>query len=311
MKIGLFLKDKPILKNFANHFVDGLHKHELKYSLYNPDEIYDLIVSFTFNNKAQKIIEKQKKHGGKFLTIKSPVLHPKGVVGFKEKEEWCNPFLPSDQIYVYTELLDKDYARCWYKKGHDHERLSQNNYFSWLVDDSPRWHTEGYILICEQFRPEGIGHNFKTRKQWTRWIWNTYNQIRKIDNSIPVSIRTHPGRPRWKSLGEDMFLDIPPSVEILPTRTLFEDLYNAKCLITVSSKTTIEAFLHGVPIFTLNQNCPTYNVSYSCVKNVINPPYYYDRYQWLCDMAYCHWSLKELSNGDYLDYLFSLKILEK
>jgi len=293
MKIGILRKPTKVLDNFCYHFCNGLNKHNQKYKLFNVKEKYDLIVSFTFNNKAQQIIQSQKQCNGLFLTIKSPLFDESGIVDFFNREKKTSPQNDPKSIYIFADLLDRDYQTHFYIRNQPNDRLRKFN-----IKLKTQHENGDYILIPEQFRPEGLGHNIKDRKSWKKWFIRTCKII-QTHTKLPILVKLHPGRPRWGRLGEDLSLDIFNDIIVSDS---IDDLSLTQSLITVSSKLAFQAVMEGVSIYTLNPNCLSFPMSQKSIVDTVNSPRSMDRQQWLNDIAYSHWSLYELSQGDYWEY---------
>ena len=87
-------------------------------------------------------------------------------------------------------------------------------------------------------------------------------------------------------------------------RPLKIDLEDTYAVVTLSSRCIIEGLVNGCHIFTRDVNSPALHCS-NFVSN-ISEPKTLDRRQWLADIAWSHWSIEEIQNGDYWNYCRTL-----
>ena len=79
-------------------------------------------------------------------------------------------------------------------------------------------------------------------------------------------------------------------------RTLEEDLENAWAVVTFNSNTAVDAALAGIPVFVFDVGSMAWGVANKDLKLIENPEMP-SREQWLNDLAYCQWTLKEMEAG--------------
>ena len=86
------------------------------------------------------------------------------------------------------------------------------------------------------------------------------------------------------------------AVDHIPIR---EHLKNAWCAITRTSTGAIDALLEGIPVITEDPICLAYPVAEHSIKKIDKPkiPPTAEYLQWLYNMAYVEWSLKEMEEG--------------
>lgn len=84
-----------------------------------------------------------------------------------------------------------------------------------------------------------------------------------------------------------------------------EDLLaTAHVLVTHGSSAAIDAIIYGVPAITLGR-CAASSVAGRRIRDVIAPPFpsEAERWQWLCNLAWCQWSVEELTSGEAWDFI--------
>ena len=289
-------------------FTSGLKKHNVNFEVYNikfkgfkPIASHDLAVTFTNAPRAVPILDRQKKDKNKYLTLYIGAFSKSGVVNFRNRNKifgWDTNTRPTDDALLYCDMLGNDYMRHDYYIGRTRHRLNQLNNFG--VELKP-YKQDGCILIPEQIHPEGMGHGVDN---WLEWAIETCAEIRKYTDK-KIRIRRHPNRTAWKDYTrkiEDLFKDVEFTYgEQRPFKVDLEDTY---AVVTLSSRCIIEALVNGCHIFTRDVNSPA--LYCSNFVHTISKPKTLDRRQWLADIAYSHWSIEEIQNGDYWDYCKTL-----
>lgn len=306
MDVGIYnIKfNRPMYSLMYASFVSGLKRHGVRFHLYNtadknflPSRSHDLAVTFTNIPRAKRILDIQKKHNNKFLTLYIGAFCRSGIVNFRNRNKvfgWDTKTKPTEDALLYCDLLSDDYMTHSYYKGRTSLRLEELNNFG--IEMKP-WKTDGYILIPEQVHPEGMGHG---RSDWLEWAKETCFKIKSVTDR-PIRIRRHPNRTAWKDYRKNIIKDFD-CVEFSDgaDTPLSDDLKGAYSMVTLSSRCVIEAITHGVRSVTEDKNSLMWEVS-STIESVENTTGF-DRRQWLSDIAYSHWSIEEIANGDYWDY---------
>jgi len=307
MNVGLYhvKHNRTMYSVMFGAFVQGLQKHSVNFEIYNiktkhfkPSRSHDLAVAFTNAPRTKVILEKQKQDKNRYLTLYTGAFSRNGAVNFRNRNKiygWDTNTKPRDDALLYCDLLSEDYMTHEYYKGRPDLRLRQLDSFG--VEIKP-YKKEGCILIPEQIHPEGMGHGIK---EWLPWAMQTCNLIRE-NTDRKIRIRRHPNRTSWKDYAkkiEDFF----PNVEFTygEDKPLGVDLEDAHSLVTLSSRCVIEAIINGTYIFTKDVN----SLAWACSNDIsnISSPSKIDRRQWLSDIAYSHWGVDKIANGDYWDYL--------
>ena len=78
---------------------------------------------------------------------------------------------------------------------------------------------------------------------------------------------------------------------------LYEDFRKAWAVVGWNSNTLTESVCEGVPTFSLHPSSMAWECSNKNLKRLDNPEYF-DRTQWLNNLAYCQWTEEEIERGD-------------
>jgi hypothetical protein len=150
------------------------------------------------------------------------------------------------------------------------------------------WRTQGeYVLLLMQ-RDGGWSMKGLDPIQWVR---QKHQQLRQVSN-IPIVVRPHPGKKIDLSSLKDLEIQISDS----RTRTLQQDLSEARAACVFNSSSGVAAILEGVPLMVDDRSAVTHAVSHHGV-DVITAPRFPDRQQWIWDLAAAHWSDEESRQG--------------
>jgi hypothetical protein len=155
----------------------------------------------------------------------------------------------------------------------------------------PQQHTDnGHVLICMQ---RDGGFAMKEIKPLA-WLDQKISQLR-IYTKRPIVIRPHPGayKPRdfAKYRGQRNITVVDP----LATK-LTDNLKNAHSAVFFNSSASVAAVCAGVPIFVDDQSCVSWAVANKHIAN-INSPQWFERSQWMHDLAAAHWSDADAQQG--------------
>ena len=292
-------------------FIEGLQKHGVHYEYCEslkgiaslPET--ELAVCFTNAPRTKPIIEKQSFDSNNYLSLDVGRFHTKGITNFDNRNKIYGVDTNTDMkdtSLIYCNLLNNDYITHRYIKNNLKSRIEELNMLD--INISP-YKENNFVLIPEQIHPEGAYNRpekFKSHNvtNWIDWARNTCNFIKEKTN-LKVRIRRHPNRWFWKDHTKDienLFKDVEFSYG--EKVSLKQDLEDVSHLVTISSKCCIEALLNGSHIFLKDKSSIAWDVSNDLED--INSPKTFDRQQWLNDISYSHWTLEEISNGDYWDY---------
>jgi hypothetical protein len=173
------------------------------------------------------------------------------------------------------------------------------------------WRTSGdHILIIGQTHyGSGLAH-VGTENDSTAGLWSDptdYYQclVKRIREQTdrPIIFRTHPIGDK----GIQNQIKPPKGIKNLTIAdarqtNVHENLKNAWCAVTRTSNGAVDAVFNGIPTITEDPICLAYDVCEHDINNIENPvkP---ERNQWLYDMSYAEWSLKEMARGVVWQYL--------
>jgi hypothetical protein len=149
--------------------------------------------------------------------------------------------------------------------------------------------TDGHILIACQ-RDGGWSMQGQNVLQW---LEKTVKMIRaEIDS--PILVRFHPGDKQRDTYPQKIkHLDVITS----RSKSLFDDLRNARALVGHNSSPSIIAAIEGVPVFLTDAGrSQAKEVAHTSLKD-LHAPKDFNRGPWLEKLAMCHWRLDELKDG--------------
>lgn len=209
----------------------------------------------------------------------------------------CFKFVDNDNRYLRYSI-----GGVWYDKSEYANKDSNSAKWDQLSKNlglslSP-WKTEGeYILFLIQ-RDGGWGMKGLNPVDWAK---NKIQEVRKYSD-LPIVLRPHPGK----------VADLRPIV-VEGTRisdstniTLLDDLRRAKSALVFNSSSGVAATLMGVPLWVDDSSSVCYNVANKNLSNHNNPTFF-EREQWINDLAACHWTDEESRQGlvfnKFLPYL--------
>ena len=157
------------------------------------------------------------------------------------------------------------------------------------------WRKGSNLILCGQVPWDAsVDHS-----NHFQWLQQTAEELKKT--GLPVVFRPHP-------LAK---LAPLPGIEY-STVPLKQDLQNAHCVVTFNSNAGVEALLEGVPVYAADEGSMAWPVALKSLSSIAHPltaiddgsileP---DRVQWLNNLSYCQWTLKEMANGEAWTHLF-------
>lgn len=219
----------------------------------------------------QHVVEGQKINGGKTMCIDA------GCWKYADKENRFlrysldGPYYDTAEYANYNSTADK-----W------------NTIRSTLNLDVKDWRVKGrHILICMQ-RDGGFSMKNLDPIEWLR---SKISKIRAYSDR-QIIIRPHPGKPQDFS----KFVSSTVSVQDSTAIPLVESMNKAHAAVFFNSSSSVAAICEGVPIFVDDQSCVAWKVANKDLKN-IETPEFFDRTQWIQDLAAAHWSDEESAQG--------------
>lgn len=170
------------------------------------------------------------------------------------------------------------------------------------------WRKSGdYILFLMQ-RPGDTSNRdmLLQYKTYQNFLQETLNSLRAYTSRL-IKIRMHP-------LRMDVQQQILSNVDL--TRTvvsnnlddrsdnrldggpgLYKDFKDAWAVVGWNSNALTESVCEGIPTFSLHQSSMAWACSNKNLKNLDNPEFF-NRSQWLYDLAYCQWTEEEIIAGE-------------
>lgn len=174
-----------------------------------------------------------------------------------------------------------------------------NGYANFHSENSPgdRWSKHGvqvkpwkdtgdYILLMGQ-----IGGDQSVKHcNILKWYQKVISEIKEITD-IPIWFRPHPnGRKNYDLTGLAGY----------KLGKLEEDLERALKVVTFNSNSGVDAVINGVPVIAMDRGSMVYEVAQNDIR-IENE--LFDRTQWLNDLAYKQWTMKEIAKGEAWEHL--------
>lgn len=168
------------------------------------------------------------------------------------------------------------------------------NYFQSVKHDSARthnvslapWkksHSSSHILLAGMGDKGAEAEGYQV-EQWEREV---IKELRKV-TSRPIVYRP---KPSWKFAQK-----IEGVGYSSPRDSLEEALINCHAVVSHHSNVCIDGLIAGIPSFTTKG--AALPMSLTDLTKIEEPYYPLDREQWINDLSYCQWSVKEMKSGD-------------
>ncbi len=279
----LNLSKHPRKESCLQSFAEGAIRHgakvhiETKYQ-YTPSKLA-VILGWVTQDKTtpnillrNQIVENQKKHGGRTMCIDA------GCWKYIDTENRFLRYSLDGPFYDQAEYANKN------SQSHKWKILSHT-----LNINLKPWRSKGkHILICMQ---RDGGFSMKNLDP-IKWLEEKLVEIRKYTDR-PILIRPHPGKP------QDFSRFIQPGVDVINSAnvSLVASMNKAHAAIFFNSSSAVAAICEGIPIFVDDDSCVARQVANIDLK-FIETPGFFDRDQWLYDLASAHWNDDEGRRGD-------------
>ena len=117
------------------------------------------------------------------------------------------------------------------------------------------------------------------------WLYKTAKALLKLTDR-PVVFRPHPLAKIAPLQGCDYSAGGP----------LWEDLIDAHAVVTLNSNSGVDALIEGIPVFAFDEGSMVWDVCNRVLKDIEDPKKP-ERKQWLNDLCYAQWTLKEMKEG--------------
>lgn len=141
-----------------------------------------------------------------------------------------------------------------------------------------------YVLVCGQTfndaNVDGVDYG--------EWLTKTLLMLLKTSDK-KIVYRSHP-------LETHQEIVIPQGVRLSYDRSIEQDLEIAASVVSYNSNACVEAIIKGIPAFTFSKRSVAWDVTNHDLLDINNPKTF-DRQQWLNDLAYSQWNLKEIEQG--------------
>jgi hypothetical protein len=138
------------------------------------------------------------------------------------------------------------------------------------------------VLVCGQVPHDASVQNVDI----IDWCTST---VRKLREAVPYPIVFRP-HPLARDLTPEIFGAIPS------TKTLAEDIADARYVVTYNSNVGVDAILEGVPIYAEDEGSMVYKLA---SRDLLNPvmPISPLVWRWARDLAYTQWTKAEMREG--------------
>jgi hypothetical protein len=167
--------------------------------------------------------------------------------------------------------------------------------------------TGDYILFVMQRPGDTSNRDFlKEYGSYENYLNETLDLIRFHSNR-PIRLRMHPLR---ANVQKEILRKVDLTRAIISDNVferadnrldggdgLYEDFRKAWAVVGWNSNTLTESVCEGVPTFSLHPSSMAWECSNKNLKRLDNPEYF-DRSQWLNNLAYCQWTEEEIEKGD-------------
>lgn len=137
-----------------------------------------------------------------------------------------------------------------------------------------------HIILCGQVPWDASVEG----SQHVRWLKSTASNLRKITGR-PIVFRPHPKA------------QVPhiPGCEF-PRASLEDDLMRAHAVVCFNSNSSVEAAIHGKPVFVFDEGAMTWEIANRGLLD-IDTPVFPKREQWAWNLANAQWTPQEMRDG--------------
>jgi hypothetical protein len=160
------------------------------------------------------------------------------------------------------------------------------------------WRNSGSHILLLMQRDGGWSMKGLNPVEWTQ---QKVLEVRKISD-LPIVVRPHPG----KKIDLSALRNYNVTISDSRVKSLEEDLQNAKAACVFNSSSGVASILRGVPLYVDDRSSVCWEVAHNDIA-AINDPTFFERQQWIYDLAAAHWSDDESRQGlvykKFLPYL--------
>ena len=187
--------------------------------------------------------------------------------------------------------------------NNENSNTDRLNKFGDLYKDWNGWkdNSNGNILILLQLP----GDASLRESDHGEWLLDTIEEIRS-KTQREIRIRFHPAMSEkghenfLGNIGKIVFKNYPNIIwSDGISRTLQQDLKEAKTCVTYSSGSAIDSIVYGIPTIAIDEGNFAYPICSKSLDNVENPAKASKEQviQWLQDLSYCQWDRQEMAMG--------------
>jgi hypothetical protein len=212
----------------------------------------------------QQIVEEQKKIGSRTMCI----------------DAGCWKYADLENRFLRYSLDGPFYDQAEYANKHSDSKPWKRISKSLQIDIKP-WRTKGrHILICMQ---RDGGFSMKNLDPMV-WLDQKIKEIRQYTDR-PIIIRPHPGKP------QNFSKFVQNNITVMDSKSvpLTHSMNKAWAAVFFNSSSAVAAICEGIPIFIDDSSCVAKAVANMSIKNIESPEFF-ERDQWLFDLAAAHWN---------------------
>jgi len=227
-------------------------------------------------NFRKRIIEQQKKHGGRTVAVDSNLFLYRDPENTKQYLRFSlDDVFPTTGEYFWQSATPSRWQQIKKDLG---------------IELKP-WRTDGeHILICLQRNGGWSMGGLDVMK----WCNDVVKEI-KLETNRPITIRTHPGDKKAQQYARTA----PRDVSLSTADSILDDFENCWACITYNSSPGVAAAIEGVPVFVTDKTArrsQAYDVA-NLKLNTINKPEIFERQQWIEKISMSHYNFNDLANG--------------
>lgn len=235
--------------------------------------------------------------GGKNISLRKQIISEQKRLGYQTMciDASCFKYLDNQGTYLRYSLDGPFYDHAQYANQHSTSQHWQEISQALHLDIKPNAiRNDGYILLGMQ---RDGGFAMKTLDPMT-WLEQKIHQIRSV-TARPIVVRPHPGKYNMQDfikysgkLGNKLRVSVANPEKI----SLLDNLHQAHSAVFFNSSATVAAVLHGIPVFVDDKSCVSWSVANKDLGKIESPEFF-DREQWIWDLAAAHWSDQQSRAG--------------
>ena len=195
--------------------------------------------------------------------------------------------LPEDKWSGHHKIVinDRHPTDYFQNRRHDDSRVKQFRLQLKMWRESARFPDGHKHILLAGMGDKGAAAEGYDAEEWERWA---IEKIREVTKRIII----YRPKPSWKSARPIVGKSILYSP---PKQKLDEVLHGAHAIVTHHSNVAIDGLIAGVPCFTVKGVAS--KMGTNNLLMIEDPLFPEDRQQFLNDVAYCQWSVKEMREG--------------